>query len=673
MPDPKQTIAERLAAKAGPIVAASPQTVADKLKAKGADVAEGYQEAVGKSATDKRYTGEAIVDAANLAPAGALMSFDDEIAGAVSGVGHAAQGGDYQEGYAKGRAAREASKDESMRRSPIASGVGYAGGALATSAATSGLGNAVGGTAGRAISMAGGTAKAAPGAGMVGRAATAVGNAAVPGAIAGAGEARTLEDVPAEAARGAAVSTAFAAPFMLGGKAVNAPQVAGWAQKNSDKAAMRSWGMPQRVMERVAEMPGGQRDFVGRVQNHGVGVGAWPTPGKVAEQSRIATEALDAQRQYLADTAHELGARVNSADNAREIMSQGTGEFNAQVAHRGMRERVAAEAEAHSQVGTPVYETKRSYNQPEPPYRSNQPIDAEIVDTTPVQGKMVQPAGPGLPPPGGSAMSRWQPGDLAPVQGELMPEGTSPLAKYSQQGTGMVHGTPVDTKQLVRRERTIPEQSAEISAYNRRAHDAAGQKDNEGADFNRVVGRALNDTAENAINEVNPGMGTQWRDVKSDQAAVMRVNQHAQAEAAKAPVVRGMWRGGARALTGAGLGLAGTGHGAVGGVMAAAGMVGEVAANPALQYHMYNRIRDIAGAGARISDTALGRALSRMPGGAVSAGGRALNAEVHANVDRGVEEVQRAAMEDPGSTAATHFEQSETNPDYRKAVTNPEN
>lgn len=225
------------------------------------------------------------------------------------------------------------------------------------------------------------------------------------------------------------------------------------------------------------------------------------------------------------------------------------------------------------------------------------------------------------------------------------------LARYS-------HTSPVINTQATR-EVSLPEQAAEISAYNRRAYDAAGAKDSASADMYRATAQTMNDQAEEALNKVEPGLGTEWRGVRRSEADVIRARDTATVASAKAPVLRGMYRGGARGMAVAG-GASGNG------VMALAGLAGEIASSPVLQAHGYRGVGAVSRAAGR-ANTALGRIMSRLPGGRMAVA-RAFSPEV----DEGSEEVQRAALEGgPGAAAAQNYLTSETNPMYNQAVNRP--
>jgi hypothetical protein len=243
---------------------------------------------------------------------------------------------------------------------------------------------------------------------------------------------------------------------------------------------------------------------------------------------------------------------------------------------------------------------------------------------------------PTLPAPRGSAMERYS--------------HTSPLVageEFSEQvGTGPY--------------RTLQQQQDEISAYNRRAFDAQKARAGEDASVNRTLGSAVNDSAEDTLNKISPGLGTAWRGNKVDTSVAIKAHDAAIETAGKPMIMRSAGRGIARAAT-----MFGTSTGNI--PVAAAGVVADVAMTPQLQMHAYRGVGRVAQAAGRVQNTAIGRILAKMPGaqlGAQTVRSGAMTPEA----EEGFEEVQRAAMENPEKGAQTHYIESETNPAYRAAA-----
>lgn len=531
-------------------------------------------------------------DMANLAPAGATFGFDDDIAGAVGGVGAVLKGQPFAKGYAEAKANRQLSKAESAANSPLAP-VGYGIGALASGQALTKLGAAIPGAVGKGIQMLGGGAKAAEGAGLGTRAAVGAGNLAVPGAVAGAGEANSLEEVPEEALKGAAISTAVGGALKIPGAIRSKVAKLGpWAQRGADKTTLASTGAEGKVLEDIAREPGGHRQRVDTLQRLGIGGGVWPTASKTVEQAENAVEQLNAQRAAIAERAGDV--RIPSAENERAIRAAADVEYPS-TALRGTHAKILEEAAAQGQGGTPVY---------------------------------------------------------APATGQVVTGSPNALAKRGQPGPQLMQETG--------RERTLAEQQREISDYNSRAYNERRALDNESANVSRVAGRAMNDTAEGVLEQVEPGLGQEWRGNKLDTATALKTHDYAVGTSSKDPKLTNLARGMARGTIA--MGVADGSQ-----AMAAAGAVGEAMSYPQVRRLGYLGTQAVAGAAERAPNTALGRILSKLPGanfGAAAVRGGAMAPDVQESY----EAIQRAAMENPDKAAQTHYIESETNPAYNAAV-----
>lgn len=687
MPDPKKNMADELG------LEQAGDSLADSLGL------EQLAPVVGREVTAspaKKW--ESVQDAGNIAVAGATMGFDDEIAGVVGGLGEAFRNplGDPRQTFAKGyqsaRAAREASKAESMERSPIAGAAGYAGGAVASGGGLQRAGAALGS---KAIQMAGGGAKAAEGAGLAARGGTAVGNLAVPGAIMGAGEAQTAADIPEAAATGAAINTAAGGALSGIGKVLGAlPGAAGWAQRGADKTFLQSTGVEGATLKNIAKEPGGQRARVEAMQRMGIGKGIWPTARKAAEQAENAVDLKNLERQALVDAAGDV--RIPSEQNARYMRQAAQRDYPAQVADEGIRARIAAEADKQALAGRQGYTEVTGRRPVQPPVtpRGPAPEGPQVVDvtgqraaaqaaqrSTAVGNPQLQASSPLVPPApevgfegqdlaaryfarqqaqqtparqAGSALAR-RADDMPVIQGELEPPPGNAVERYSHTSP-LVAGEEYSERVATGPYRTLQQQQDEIVAYNRRAFDAQKARAGEDAAVNRTLGAAVNDSAEDSLNKISPGLGTAWRGNKFDTNIAIKSHDSAVETAGKPMVMRSAGRGFARAAT-----MFGTGTGNY--PVAAAGLAADIAMTPQLQMHAYRGVQGIAQGAGALYNTALGRVLAKMPG-ARFGGAMSLETNMGPQGREGLEAVQRAALESPDRAASEHYIQNQTNPEY---------
>lgn len=340
-------------------------------------------------ANPDRYHQEVVEDAANMAPAGATGGFDDKIAGVVSGLGamlrdplkNPAQ--TFPKAYDQGKAERNLSKAESMDRSPFAGAAGYGAGAVATGQGLKRAGAALPGAVGKLVQMAGGESAVAEGAGLAARAGTVVGNLALPGAIAGAGEANSLEELPEAVAEGVAWSAGMGGALKGVAAARSGMAKAGpWARTGYNKTTLASTGHEGGVLADIAKEPGGHEARVELLQRHGIGTGLWPSPAKTVDKAEGAVETLNAQRAGIADRAGDV--RIRSADNESAIRNAAQQNYPT-TAMRGTRAKVEEEALAQGQGGTPIYEPAQGQvvtGSPNALARRGQPQGPQLMQET---------------------------------------------------------------------------------------------------------------------------------------------------------------------------------------------------------------------------------------------------------------------------------------------------
>lgn len=640
---------------------------------------------------------EGLKDAANVAPAGAAFERDDEIAGGLAVIGQAIKDPLNFNRTSAGRAfdaaqsARQASKDESDRRSPNAAIGGRVAGAVAGSAVLGGVGGAVAKTLptlGRAIQTAGGVGKAADGASKTARAAQWVANAAVPGAIQGSDSGQALEG----AATGVGVSGAFALPGVIArGFRAAAPAVQKWAANLENKSYLEAYGTPAGTMNKIAQEPGGQAGYVQRMRELGL-THRLPNPQKGVERTTEIAKRLNAEREVMASSQPDL--RISSVNNAQRVRNMAEDRF-APGGERDLRAEAAKEAEVLAGLGDTAYETVGTRQAPEAPYVREyvqDPIEATVgpmpmspqerndlgaamyasreaagSPQLPAKGSpLVPPAPPGsvepIPQPsalarrGGSDVIR---GELEPPSAGGLPQGNNNAVERYIHTSPLVPGEVVQETRSLGRQMTLPQQSREIAAYNDQAYNKAGQLDSRGAEVPRLVGSALNDEAELALNKVAPDLGTEWRANKLDTARTLRMHEAASEGAAKPARLAPLARAG-RAVGSFAAGAAAGGPAT--GVVAM--LAGEAAANPAVRMNAYRGLGAVSKAVAGTPNTALGKFLARAPGGTATTLGSAAG--------RGMQAVEAAAERGPDAMATEHYLQNQTNSEYNKAVNRPD-
>jgi hypothetical protein len=429
-----------------------------------------------------------------------------------------------------------------------------------------------------------------------------------------------------------------------------------WAERGAGKAFLQSTGSERAVLKNIAKEPGGHRARVEAMERMGIGKGIWPTPRKSAEQAELAAELKNAERQALVDAAGP-DVRIPSTQNAQYMRQAASREYPAQVADKAVRDRINAEAAAQAQAGKQGYETVTGRRPVQPPVQPREyvpdPIEAEasFVTEPPAPGSKALPSGADNRPV--------IQGELEPPAGALPAPRGSAMARYSHTSP-LVAGEEFAERVPTQRYRTLQQQQDEISAYNRRAFDAQKARAGEDASVNRTLGGAVNDSAEDTLNKISPGLGTAWRGNKIDTSVAIKAHDAAIETAGKPMIMRSAGRGIARAAT-----MFGTSTGNI--PVAAAGVMADVAMTPQLQMHAYRGVGRVAQAAGRVQNTAIGRILAKMPGaqlGAQTVRSGAMTPEA----EEGFEEVQRAAMESPDKGAQTHYTESETNPAYRAAA-----
>ncbi len=602
---------------------------------------EGFNRAVAptvQAGANEPRSGEAAVrSAGHMASLGA----DDRVYGALAGIGHALAGGDYNEGYNHYTNEAREGREKMANDAPISATFGGGVGAVAGSKGMGALATAAKSVpvVGRVLSYLGGTAEAAKDAGVVTRAATAVGNNAIPGAVQGAMESRDLGnfDETAPAALGSATAqTLIGAPFQLAGTAnryLAKPSVGEAALASEAKNGFMATGMRQPELAKMELLPGGQVETWQRAKEMGVGEGWYPRPATAAKQSAKAAEALDIQRQALADQAahvqiptDEVAAsfRKYAADLPPVSREADVNWYNQQaIKHEGQ--------------GVPEYgppQSKAVTGELEPAQAPEMVVEPPQA---PVAGQ--------LPPPG--------PGDA--LQRFSAPEPPTPAPAAQRPADELFEPTG-------RRMQTFPELNQEVRGYNSQAKNfmndpAAGSS----VERMQNSGRFLNDVLETNANKLPEDVGTQWRNAKRDEALALDINTAAtRTEVSGGTGAPGQLQAGGRMMAGA-LGAANPGL-----VLPLA--AGKMASVPGFRQKAAEGVFKLHQAAAKVENSALARILRKAPPGTGSALARtaAEGARISMRAQEGIDAVQQAALSgDTDAVATEHFRQNMTNPDYQ--------
>ena len=566
---------------------------------------------------------------------GLASDWDDEIYGLMHGIGDALAGGSFSGGRQVGTEDYRQTKATARDRSPTATFAGNITGAVGQLAATGGAGRAAS-AAGKGVQMLTGGARAAEGASRGARAATAVGNVLAPAAIQGAGAAESMEDIPGEVGKSVATAGALSGIVGVPGAAVRGMRQPG-AQKFGDRvyanASLKAGGVNQANRTKLIETHGSPEAAVAAREALGIGTG-FVTPGRVERQADEAAQAIAAQREAIQGRAP--GAMVPSSGIADRLdalankLPQPTG--------KKLERLYRQQARDFRETGNPVYETTTSRAEPMPPYPPQGTADDITATVTDITGQPRQlPANVdsrALPPP--------RPRQLPPgAQSDALVAGPE-ISETRMVGREMPLSQVIENMRLLREESRRP---------------IIGLREGRAAQVSDDTASALNDAAEETLNKINPGLGSEWRNVKRGENTAITARKMAE---------QGQYFG--SKLDKFGRIAAGLGGGAAFGfgstMLGVPALVGAVAMDPNAQRMFGKAVSKTSQALQSRPATALGRVLNYAP----SAGqiGRAGAMAVTDDGEESIRKVQEAALQGPEEMQKAHFREMLTNPDYNR-------